>query len=165
MDGYTATQQIKSTPEGQKTIIIALTASAFEEQRQTILTVGCDDFVRKPFRANTLFNVLCHHLKITIDSTPLGDRSQPYIAASDRLSFTSYTPTPFDQNPGRDLVEPLAAQSADWRQQMQKAAAQGSDDRLLELLAQLPDEQSDLKKQLKELVMDFRFDRILELVA
>jgi two-component system sensor histidine kinase/response regulator len=165
MDGYTATQQIKSTPEGQKTIIIALTASAFEEQRQTILTVGCDDFVRKPFRANTLFNVLCHHLKITIDSTPLGDRSQPYIAASDRLSFTSYTPTPFDQNPGRDLVEPLAAQSADWRQQIQKAAAQGSDDRLLELLAQLPDEQSDLKKQLKELVMDFRFDRILELVA
>jgi hypothetical protein len=109
--------------------------------------------------------VLCHHLKITIDSTPLGDRSQPYIAASDRLSFTSYTPTPFDQNPGRDLVEPLAAQSADWRQQIQKAAAQGSDDRLLELLAQLPDEQSDLKKQLKELVMDFRFDRILELVA
>jgi len=32
MDGYTATQHIKSTPEGQKTIIIALTASAFEER-------------------------------------------------------------------------------------------------------------------------------------
>ena len=109
--------------------------------------------------------MLCHHLKITIGSTPLGDRSQPYIAAADRPSFTSYTPTPLAQNPGRDLIEPLAAQSADWRQQIQNAAAQGSDDRLLELLDQLPDDRSELNKQLRELVINFRFDRILELVA
>ncbi|MHC5826941.1 MAG: response regulator, partial [Nostoc sp.] len=29
------------------TIIIALTASAFEEERQKILSIGCDDFIRK----------------------------------------------------------------------------------------------------------------------
>ena len=36
MDGYTATQRIKALPSGKKTIIIALTASAFETQRQEI---------------------------------------------------------------------------------------------------------------------------------
>jgi len=163
MDGYTATQHIKSTPEGQKTIIIALTASAFEEQRQTVLTAGCDDFVRKPFRANTLFNVLCHHLKIAVDSTE--NKQQSPMAENDRPSFTRYTPDPLDQTSPMDWSEPLAAQSSDWRQQIQNAAAQGSDDRLLELLEQLPDDRSELKKQLRELVMDFRFDRILELVA
>ena len=163
MDGYTATQHIKSTPEGQKTIIIALTASAFEEQRQTVLTAGCDDFVRKPFRANTLFNVLCHHLKIAVDS-PENKNHSP-MAENDRPSFTSYISTPLDQTSPMDWSKPLAAQSPDWRQQIQNAAAQGSDDRLLELLEQLPDDRSELKKQLRELVMDFRFDRILELVA
>jgi signal transduction histidine kinase/CheY-like chemotaxis protein len=37
IDGYEATQQIKRTPNGHNTVIIALTASAFEEQREDIL--------------------------------------------------------------------------------------------------------------------------------
>lgn len=50
MDGYEATRQIKSHLKGQATVIIALTASALEEERTIILSAGCDDFVRKPFR-------------------------------------------------------------------------------------------------------------------
>ncbi|MCZ0901709.1 response regulator, partial [Microcoleus sp. HI-ES] len=40
MDGYEATREIKKTLEGKETIIIALTASAFDEQRQIILSAG-----------------------------------------------------------------------------------------------------------------------------
>lgn len=49
MDGYTATQQIKSILGGENTIIIALTASAFQEERGMILSIGCDDLICKPF--------------------------------------------------------------------------------------------------------------------
>jgi DNA-binding response OmpR family regulator len=34
---------------------VALTASAFEHDREAILEAGCDDFVPKPYRAATLF--------------------------------------------------------------------------------------------------------------
>ena len=57
MDGYEATRQIKAHPSGKKPIIIALTATAFEEERGKILDVGCDDFVRKPFKEEDIFGV------------------------------------------------------------------------------------------------------------
>ena len=46
MDGYEATRRIKATPKGQDTVIVALTASAFEEQRSAVMSAGCDGFVR-----------------------------------------------------------------------------------------------------------------------
>jgi PAS domain S-box-containing protein len=64
MDGYAATQQIKSTTEGQATAIIALTASALEEERNVILSSGCDDFVRKPFQASEIFSMLQKHVGV-----------------------------------------------------------------------------------------------------
>ena len=62
MDGHEATRRIKATAQGQKTIIIALTASAFEEDRATMLAEGCDDFIRKPFRQADIFEKLARHL-------------------------------------------------------------------------------------------------------
>ena len=55
MDGYTATQQIKAHLKGQATAIIALTASVLEEERAVVLSAGCDDFLRKPFKENDIF--------------------------------------------------------------------------------------------------------------
>ena len=64
MDGYEATQQIKRTPNGYNTVIIALTASAFDEQREDILRAGCDDFVAKPFREEILLEKMAQHLRV-----------------------------------------------------------------------------------------------------
>jgi len=46
------------------TIIIALTASAFEEERVTILSAGCDDFVSKPFRKEVILNKMAQYLGV-----------------------------------------------------------------------------------------------------
>ncbi len=62
LDGYEATKRIKATPKGQSTIIIAVTAHAFEEEREMVLSIGCDDFVRKPFQAAEIFDKLAEHL-------------------------------------------------------------------------------------------------------
>jgi signal transduction histidine kinase/ligand-binding sensor domain-containing protein/CheY-like chemotaxis protein len=65
MDGYEATRRIKATTKGQATVIIALTASALEEDREVILSEGCDDYVRKPFREEELFDTLHQYLGVT----------------------------------------------------------------------------------------------------
>jgi CheY-like chemotaxis protein len=62
MDGHEATRRIKATPQGRSTIIIALTASAFEEERELVLADGCDDYVRKPFRQDEIADKLARHL-------------------------------------------------------------------------------------------------------
>ncbi len=64
MDGYEVTRRIKATPAGEETVIIALTASAFEEDRVTMLALGCDDFVRKPFRSCEIFEKIAQHLNV-----------------------------------------------------------------------------------------------------
>ncbi len=55
MDGYEATRRIKSSIKGQATTIIAFTASAFEHERNIVLSAGCDDFVRKPAVENLIY--------------------------------------------------------------------------------------------------------------
>jgi signal transduction histidine kinase/ligand-binding sensor domain-containing protein/CheY-like chemotaxis protein len=65
MDGYEATRRIKATTRGQATVIVALTASAMEEDREIILSEGCDAYIRKPFREEELFNVLEDQLGVT----------------------------------------------------------------------------------------------------
>ncbi|MEW6218097.1 MAG: response regulator [Thermodesulfobacteriota bacterium] len=64
MDGFEATRRIKSTAAGAHTPVVALTASAFEEQRQEILAAGCDDFVRKPFRPEEILGVMERQLGV-----------------------------------------------------------------------------------------------------
>ena len=64
MDGYEATRLIKATIKGQATAVIALTASTLEEERAVILSVGCDDFVRKPFREADIFDIMNKHIGV-----------------------------------------------------------------------------------------------------
>ncbi len=57
MDGYSATQKIRqweSSNEVSRTPIIALTADAFEEDRQHCFAVGMDDFLTKPISIDAL---------------------------------------------------------------------------------------------------------------
>ena len=64
LDGREATRSIKGTLQGENTVIVALTASVFEEERIKILEEGCDDFIRKPFREADIFDILSKHLGI-----------------------------------------------------------------------------------------------------
>lgn len=64
MDGVEATQRIKATETGQKTPVIAVSASAFEEDREAVLAAGCDDFLGKPIREKLLFETIARHIPV-----------------------------------------------------------------------------------------------------
>lgn len=64
MDGYEATKRIKSTLKGQATAVIAITPSVWEEEKAVILSAGGDDFVRKPFHTEAIFDIMAKHLGV-----------------------------------------------------------------------------------------------------
>ena len=65
MSGYEAAKTIRGLPGGQDIPIVALTASAFEEDRANILEAGCNDWLRKPVDADRIFEMMAQYLKLT----------------------------------------------------------------------------------------------------
>lgn len=58
MDGYEATRRIKASPAGRMTAVIALTASAFDDDKHAVFAAGVNAYLRKPFSPEELFSVL-----------------------------------------------------------------------------------------------------------
>lgn len=147
INGYEATQQIKSHLKGQATIIIALTASSFEEERALILSAGCDDFVRKPFREEFLLEKMTQHLGV---------------------SFIYETPGTLTANspgyaPPELTIALLQQMSPTWIAQLHQAATKLNAKLVLTLVDQIPPDQSILAHALQNLVNQVRFDAIVRL--
>jgi two-component system sensor histidine kinase/response regulator len=149
MDGYTATKRIKSTLQGQATVIIALTASAFEEDRHLVLSAGCDDFLRKPFREEVLWEKISHHLGVRY---LYGEISDP-LPKENNLPFIA-----------NQLQQELKQAPQEWVNQLQEKALECSDDGILFLLESLQPEQQGLAIALREWAESFQFAPILELI-
>ncbi|MGJ5629451.1 ATP-binding protein [Nostoc sp. CALU 1950] len=133
------------------TIIIALTASAFEEERQKILSIGCDDFIRKPFTQEVLLEKLSQHLglkytnQIETTNTAAADQAtQMFVSVAELLSHLSQMPP-------------------EWLQQIHYAAASCSDELILELLKQIPSDNGQVFQVLKDLANNYQFEKIMEL--
>jgi CheY-like chemotaxis protein len=58
MDGLDATRTIRQSERGKKVPILAMTANAFDEERQRCFDAGMDDHVAKPVVAEQLFATL-----------------------------------------------------------------------------------------------------------
>jgi len=75
MDGYTATERIRQWEASQTTQarrripIIALTADAFEEDRQRCFAAGMDDFLTKPLALEILKSALAKWLAAAAEQT------------------------------------------------------------------------------------------------
>jgi signal transduction histidine kinase/DNA-binding NarL/FixJ family response regulator len=62
MDGEEAARRIRKLPGGEKVKIIAVTASAFKEEHNSMLTSGMDEIVSKPYRFNEIYDTMARHL-------------------------------------------------------------------------------------------------------
>ncbi|TVQ55504.1 MAG: response regulator [Spirulina sp. DLM2.Bin59] len=143
MDGYEATRQIKSTTQGQATAIIALTASVLEEEKTVVLSAGCDDFIRKPFLEDTIFETMTRHLGVQ------------YIYADNQALSAETMMPPLTQ-------ELFAAMPIPWQTQLYQAATDCDDEHLHQLIADIPPSQSELIHALTHRVNNYRMDEICE---
>jgi PAS domain S-box-containing protein len=152
MDGYEATRRIKSQPKGQNTIIIAVTASALEEDRSLVLAAGCDDFVRKPFREATIWEAMAKHLglRYIYEEEKV---TNPDLTNSNQISNTQFVLT----------SEALQVMPLEWISQLHQASVSGDDAFAEELIKQIPQEHNNLAKALSNLIDKYRLDTISDI--
>ncbi len=161
MDGYTATRMIKARKSEYRNntspfmppypIIIALTASAFEEERQEILSTGCDDFIHKPFNQNLLLKKVSEHLGVK------------YISQLETANITVVTQKTQVLPSEAELLRHLSQMPPEWLGNLHHAAASCSDGMILELLEQIPGNRSQLFRLFRDLANNYQFEKIMEL--
>jgi two-component system sensor histidine kinase/response regulator len=163
LDGYEATRRIRLAERLRtsmvglfhKVIIIALSASAFEEQRLQMLAVGCDDCIYKPFKANELLSMIARYLNVR------------YVFAAKQGLDTSAE----NSLVGAETIAPNAIQIArlavmpeSWKSELRYYAALLNVRQCVHLIQQIPQELTELSDVLMNLVNSFRFDIIIELI-
>jgi CheY-like chemotaxis protein len=133
------------------TIVIALTASAFEEERQKILSIGCDDFIRKPFTQEVLLEKLSQHLGVKY--TNQVEKPNTAVAEQATQIFVSFA----------ELLSHLSQMSPEWLQKIHYAAASCSDELILELIKQISSDNVQVSQVLRDLANNYQFEKIMEL--
>ncbi|PZV10837.1 MAG: hybrid sensor histidine kinase/response regulator [Pseudanabaena sp.] len=147
MNGYEATTQIRSHLKGQATTIIALTASTLEEERAIVLSTGCDDFVRKPFLEDIIFEKLSQYLGVQFI----------YEAIAPSLPETTKSVDKF-------TAQSLLVMPKEWLEKLHRAASQLDGNAIAQLLTQVPEEHFLIAKEIEDHANNFDFDRIIALV-
>ena len=155
MDGYEATRRIKSTTKGMATIIIAITASALEEDRVVILSEGCDDYLRKPFQEQELYDALAEHLGVVFVYESL---------VTDATAIPG-DPTPRPELVGDELAIRLASMSDRTLSAIERAVTLGDVSAIETEIGKLSARDPSLGAALRQLADNFEHDRILSLIA
>ncbi|MDJ1171443.1 response regulator [Roseofilum sp. BLCC_M154] len=145
MDGYEATRRIRSSPGGKETVIIALSANAFAEDKEKMLASGCDDYLSKPFDEVELLEKMAQYLDIAYVY-----EEEKAIAQGDVQETIALTP---------DRLKPLPQT---WLDRLQKAAIEADSDLLLDLIAEIQERDRPLSHTLTHLVNNFDFETITQ---
>jgi CheY-like chemotaxis protein len=147
MDGYEATRLIKGTEKGKQTPIVALTASAFEDERRKIELLGMQGYIRKPFRENELFSTLGKILDI----------EYIYEETPDNLEYK------YDDNkeliPGdiTKLPKQLVLQMTD-------ALAVADLDLLVDLIESIDKDNNEIAQKLLNLARNYEYENLQQLL-
>jgi ammonium transporter, Amt family len=145
MNGYEAIQQIKSNSQS-KTKIIALTASAMEEERANILATGCDDFLRKPFQAEELFSLMTKHLGVCYTY------SEAISPINSEFRLSQLDSDSFDALSDELLLE------------LQQSIMAIDLDKIEQIIEKISEENQLLAQTINQYVSNFEYEHILQLL-
>jgi CheY-like chemotaxis protein len=146
MDGHEAIRQIRAMPAGKEPKIIAVTASAMDENRQELIAIGADDFISKPFREVDLFQKIHAQLGVA------------YV----------YAEEPADADPQETAEitpESLAGLPRDLIHLMREALIRADLDDLLEQIQKIEYRNPRLAQKLRRLAEHFEYQKLLGLLS
>lgn len=148
MDGYEATRRIRtlSLKSSFSTIIIALTASVFEEDRNIIIDAGCDDFICKPFYTHQIYDLLHKHLGVHITYEKSDSISEIHIS----------------HNELRNKIKTL---HKEWSSELYAAAVELNAEKMFSLAEEIRSEAPLLSDALSWLIENFEYESIMNLAV
>ncbi|MBD1829014.1 response regulator [Microcoleus vaginatus GB1-A2] len=154
MDGFEAVRQIRAKEKQtqQRPVIIALTASTFEERKGEIIAAGCDDFVRKPFQEQILFDKIACYLGVRYIYQELS-----------RLPVGALRPYFVSEKPDSFFGGLLAQMPQSWVQELYDAANDVNEELAIQIVDRIWESHPTLAHALKDLLTDYRLDKIMDL--
>jgi len=142
MGGLEAAQKIRTLDGGLQVKIVALTASAFAQQRKEVLAAGLDDFVRKPYRRQDIFDCMARHLGVRYSYREASKTSPP--------------------DPGAALTpEALAMLPAKLRQDLADVLVRSDAGPISEVIGRVSDQNAPLGQALASCAKRFAYTQIL----
>ncbi len=146
MDGHEAIRRIRAMAGGEDPKIIAVTASAMDENRQELMEIGADDFISKPFREVELFQKIHAHLGVE------------YVYAEE--------PTAAAQEEAAELTpESLAGWPQDLIHPMREAVITADLDQLLAKIQEVEARDPRIAQGLRRLAEGFQYQKLLDLFS
>ena len=144
MDGQEAIRTIRAMPDGKDTKIIAVTASAMDDNRQELMDVGADDFIGKPFREAEMFQKIHDHLGVEyVYAEPPPEGAREDEAELTRESLAGWP---------RDLIDP-----------MRDAVTSADLDQLLAMIQEVEARDPRVAARLRRLAESFQYQKLLDL--
>ena len=146
MDGSEATRLIKSTEKGKQTPIVALTASSFEEDKISMIALGLQGYIRKPFRESELFGIIGNILGIQYIYEDVASLNQE---------------TQFNEI---EFAAEILKLPNDLVFKMQHAVAAADLDLLIDLIQKIDAGHSEITKHLLDLANNFDFNYLKKIL-
>jgi signal transduction histidine kinase/ligand-binding sensor domain-containing protein/CheY-like chemotaxis protein len=147
MDGYQATRHIKASPNGTSTIVVAITASSFEEARSEALATGFDDYLLKPLQEADLFEMLERHLGVRFLYRETETEPIPLLAMTESAAAS------------------LANLHGTLRMNLRRALIQLDQNAVRQALDEICACDAELASVLRPLAKDFRYGSILRMMG
>lgn len=146
LDGYEAIRRIRMMDSGGTVPIIAVTASAFEEDRRRVLEMQVNGYLRKPFKADDLFEALKDFLDIEYC---YNDEEGPGDACD--------LPC--------DMKEEIAGLPEEMNRSMLEAAINLDQDLLIELIGNSGMFSPQVAEKMSGMVRQYRFEQLINLLG
>jgi two-component system sensor histidine kinase/response regulator len=146
MDGHEAIRRIRAMAGGKDCKIIAVTASAMDDNRQELMGIGADDFIGKPFQEAELFHKIHVHLGVE------------YVYAEDSTASAQ-----------EETAELTPESLADWPQDlihaMRDAVVTADLDQLLVKIQEGEARDPNIAQGLRRLAEGFEYQKLLDLLS
>ncbi len=172
MNGYETTKRIRKEEVGklgswevdgnhletrQSTIIIALTASPFEHERNIAFAAGCDDLSAKPFRSADIFDLMRKHLGVRYvyeeDEIP-SDSAQDRLQAKGKRQKREEVLTP----------EALAALPSNMLEQLERVTLRSHIEQIEQTIHAIRTHNAAVADELARLAENFAYREILKII-
>jgi DNA-binding response OmpR family regulator len=130
-------QAIRARPGERRPLIVAVTASAFDDTREAIFAAGADAWLRKPCQARELLETLARHLGL-------------------RYHYRATSPAPGS----RPAERPLRRLREELSDPLREAACLADYEQLRALIDALPPADAAMAAELSRLADSYAYDRI-----
>jgi signal transduction histidine kinase/DNA-binding response OmpR family regulator len=144
--GIEAVERIRQLPGGAEARIAAVTASVFESECERVLASGMQDFVRKPYRPEEVFDCLARHLDL-------------------RFQFAQEPDAVPSGAPKKTPAESLAALPAALRQELADAVVSLNTEWVTAAIANVAEIDAPLAEVLSAMNQQLKYTAMLRMVS